>query len=385
MTIQELLTEYAEGARTYNVGGRALQIGRRQRMMTRAVPVAAALAVVVAGGTVALAVHPGATALMPPATNPATAWNADLLKPSDFPARIEPDRNAPALPTNAGVGRGVWVYADAPGTDAPGPYFLVTAGGRQYRLDGSGWLSPQGRWLVMGQKLTPITLRDLTSDTSLTIPSGNLVWSSNERWVATFSTPIPGDSPADRVVQVADLADPGARPTSFTVPIGTAPLMITNEGDVVLSVPSTTAGVFDLVVRQRLTGAQARRVTVDYTANLTGEELQGVLWPAATGADMKVPGGWPVNVSDDRLLLQVLSMNPIRMGPVVSIDLATGASTRAFAVTGAEREAWQLERPLGDGSLLLLHYRDGRQVSLDRYDPVTRQRTQLTDLSAVSG
>jgi hypothetical protein len=100
---------------------------------------------------------------------------------------------------------------------------------------------------------------------------------------------------------------------------------------------------------------------------------------------MKVPGGWPINVSDDRLLLQVLGMNPMRMGPVVSIDLATGASTRAFAVTGTEREAWQLERPLADGSLLLLHYRDGRQVSLDRYDPVTQQRTQLTDLSAVSG
>jgi hypothetical protein len=343
--------------------------------------VAAALAVVVAAGVTALVVRHRGAVPVTPATSPVTAWTANLPEPSEFPARIAPEPEAPALPATA-VGRGVWIYPDAT-TD--GLQYLVAADGRQYRLFGPICsLAPDGRWLVefasVSQSATT-TLRDLRGEATIAVPGRSAAWSPNGRWVATV---IQGSSPlADATVRVVDLADPGAAPASFTVPVVATPLMVMDSGDVVLSVPSKTAGVFDLVVRQQLTGASGRPVTVDYRGALDPEDFPATTIGIAR-EDTVAVGGRTVAVSDDRLLLQAVSRRGAANvdGPVVSIDLATGTATRAFAVTGAAGEAWRLDRVLADGSFLLVHWRDGRAVSLDRYDPVARQRTRLTDLTA---
>jgi hypothetical protein len=387
MTIQELLAEYAEGARTYDVGAGALQIGRRHRMMARAVPVAVALAVVVAGGAIALVPRPHATHdPVPPATSP--VWKSDQLKPSDFPARIVPQPSAPALPTT-GIGRGVWIYWYSDPVDTR--QYLVAADGRQYRLEhGAAYgLSPDGRWLVGHVTKTAAnraTLRDLAGDRTFDIAPDQIVWSPDGRWMATITAYLPDNAATDRTVRVVDLANPGAASAMFTMPLVDLPLSVTEGGDLVVAVTSSTTGVFEIVIRDRRTGVEKRKTSVDYTVTLTGEELQATTEAIAGRGTMAV-GASTVAISDGRLLVQAMrrSGNVIVDGPVVSVDLMTGAATRAFVLSGGIGEVWSLRKVLADGSLMLVHTRDGRLISFDRYDPVTQQRTQLTDLTAVSG
>ncbi|WP_283132799.1 hypothetical protein [Rhizohabitans arisaemae] len=133
--LNRVYRELEQDARDYADPDRALAALRRRR--TRRGLTAASLAIVIGvGGVVLHERAPTPANLAVPALQP--------------PGVIEPPGNAVALPAGTAVGRGVLIYSPCRNC----ANFLVTADGRQYRLDstpasGNFTLSPDGRYLGM--------------------------------------------------------------------------------------------------------------------------------------------------------------------------------------------------------------------------------------------
>ncbi|MFF5228022.1 hypothetical protein [Dactylosporangium sp. NPDC000521] len=166
--LRDLLAEEAGDARTYDVTDRAVRVVRRQRMMARLVPAAAALLVV--AGLLGVGVRFGGGGDQDPL--PAAA--------AGLPGRLVPQASPPELPEDRGVGRAALAYLDGGGDR----WVLVTADGNQYRVNGLSvdGMSPDGRWLLVLRPDGTRVLRDLTGTGRHEFAGGDTT--SGARWSA---------------------------------------------------------------------------------------------------------------------------------------------------------------------------------------------------------
>lgn len=420
--LKELLVEYAEQARAYDVREQALRRGRRRRRMRVAVPsTLAALSVVVTGLTLVTLGLPAALPFAPPQQSeavdpwwPPQDWPAVPTLPPviidelprmslpGYPAEIVTDADAPPLPTDQAVGRGLYQY-----TNPAGPWIgLVTEAGAQYRLsslDGA-WhdLSPGGRWLLSHSPAeSTLLLRDLTgtSVTALPDPGTPVVgtwWSIDDRWLVTAAyAGLPGRPNA---VNLVDLSTPAAEPRQIDLRRWPefAPASVRADGTVVLR-PLRPGHLGDVVLVDPTTG-DGRAISIDLTGAATPDELA----VTAYEEDLRRLGG------------EVSPLHPLPDGSVLltlrrsfggSPNFGTMISTDALVLdldAGVVRERWRLPQPrplpaspLGDWEswgvkdvlpegLLLTHRSTQRVWAWELYDPATGTLTLVTDLRGLA-
>jgi hypothetical protein len=439
-TLKDLLTEYAEQARPYEVREQALRRGRRLRRMRMAVPAAlAALAVVATGLTVAALGSPVAPqhpsqSVGPSTPGPSPSVRSALPEPEwpgvptlppvvidelervsvpGYPAAIVTDPDAPPLPTDRGVGRGLLVYTNA----AAGWFGLVTESGAQYRLSsladlGSESLSPGGRWLLSyrsteyfrngpeeGYRPAEMQVRDLTGTAVTTIPVGGhprLWWSADDRWLlaAVMDPPHPPTSATLvdlwRLTRAPQEVDLRGWP-------GFAPAAVLGDGTVVLG-PLGGERLGDVVLVDPVTG-DGRAISIDLTTAATPDELATATYLANMGRVVGQTGPlYPL--PDGSVLLQLersFGASPDDGGRVANTDLLV-----LDLEAGVVRERWRLPepRPIPDSphgdwegwgllavrpdGLLLTHSTTQRTLAWELYDPQTGALFLVTDLRGLT-
>lgn len=403
--IKDLLREYAEEARVYDVGAVAVATARRRRV-TQRLAVAAAAVLVVASAGLAYAL-PRPTANVAPTQTPTPSPTQGLA----LPDVITPQPAAPDLPGDRPVGRGLRTYrfgknAALRATD----FYLVTLGGQHYHLgpvptSSSDYyvLSPDGRWLawLTGDGPTSRTvLRDLTTTASYSFAGHARTWSADGRWLAVQRLRKLEGNWDPGYVAVVDTSQAGPLEPAFVnlhLPNAVIVSGVTPGGDLLFA--DFDHATLNLVMVNRSTGRVSRKLDVDFDKALTATEqatLSHDWYPEMT--DLVGPVA-TASAPDGLLYLTVpgpVEMVPGRPHAVIVIDVATGHLVKRIALPDSVRsgahewEYWQLYRVLPQGFLLWHHsteirkYTMGYTLSWDLFNPDTGELTQLMDVSALS-
>ncbi|WP_433041643.1 hypothetical protein [Dactylosporangium sp. CS-033363] len=297
--LRQLLAEEAGEARTYDVTDRAVRVVKRRQLVTRLVPVAAALLVV--AGLLAVGLPFGGHDGPDPA--PVAAG---------LPARLVAEASPPVLPGEHGAGRAALAYSGDAG------WVVVMTDGRQYRVDGLrvDGISPDGRWLLVARSDGTWVLRDLTGTARQEFGGGgNGATTAGPHW-----------SPDGRrlvlqvgVTYLVDLAAGGSR---ATVPLDDRVCAVRNSGMLVLC-PAPLAGL-------RLADGTTGRVLRDIPA----AEL-GLRPTESVPADLATPMLGP----DDRTLF--IGTRDTAGRYLVGFDLDAGRLSERYplpdAIPAAER------------------------------------------------
>ncbi|MBX6748976.1 MAG: hypothetical protein IRY85_04775 [Micromonosporaceae bacterium] len=433
-TLKDLLTEYAEQARPYEVREQALRRGRRLRRMRMAAPAALAVLAVVATGLTVVAlgrsVAPQHPAQTPSPVGPSPSVDASPPEPvwptvpslppvvidelervslPGYPAEIVTDPDARPLPADRAVGRGLTTY-----TNPAGPWYgLVSESGAQYRLElGDGVshdLSPGGRWLVSSTR-SDLLIRDLTGTTVATLPVPNASvraswwWSPDDRWLLIAATTEPATGrpwlpPA--TASLVDLAQTPLAPREIDLRPwpGFAPAAVRVDGTIVLRPVGMDARdrLGELVLVDPDSG-DGRSIVIDLSAAATPDEL------AATAYMMGFlgSGGFALplpQLPDGSAMLQLWRSfgGPPLEAPTIETDVLV-----LDLDAGVVRERWHLPepRPLPDNprgdweswgiravlpeGLLLTHSSTQRRWAWELYDPETGALSLVTDLRGLA-
>jgi hypothetical protein len=406
-TLNNLMREYAEEARAYDVGADATVAAVRRHRTRRRLGVTAVAALVLAAGGVAYAL-PRPTTTVTPAQTPAVTVTPT---PSvDLPPVIVPRTDAPKLPAHGAVGLGVKTYTVAGAGDGPVTAFLLTADGNTYRIGPYGppsqdyyRLSPDGRWLVRTHggvgHLSSTVLRDLTSDASYTLTGAAVTWSADSRWVELIRFRNAVDLDLTAVVDTRQLGH--GQPTFVDLhPYADQRILgIDADGNIVLTKPGVTDWL-NLTVVDRHTGMKLQRDDLTLVEFLTADERAAGAQDWASDPTVAYGQYAPSVLTGDGLLyLQIASRVTTPTGhaggDVLVIDVAAGTPRERITIpppvkVGGGWESWRLMRVLPEG-LLLAHdshtdwrYGLGWVKSWDLYQPATGRLTVLTDLSALS-
>jgi hypothetical protein len=400
-TLKDLLAEYAEDAKAYDVRAQALRTGRRRRRIRRATPAALVLLAVATIGLTQLPEPPQSTGPSLPSSR------SDL---PGYPAAVDSEPNPAPLPTDRAVGSALMVY-----NHPDGGHRLVLRDGTQYRLDSpshgpettdSYLLSPSGRWLAWptyADGEPTIRLRDLSGTAMIDFLGTGLptAWSNNDRWLV-LSAPIPRLVELRRQPVVIALIDLAATPPSSTdVDLGMCTecgvAAVRSDGSLVLEALGM-GNLGSLIIMNPLRGGmdKADPVNIDLSGHAAADEL------AATSrmADDQILGGVPNRLrlmNDDTALMPVVR----REG-----DHAVGSSSLDILVLRLDQhvvqQRWQLPEPraiegdtlglwerwdllavLPEG-LLLAHSTNQRLLSWEIYSPSTRALSLVTDLRGLS-
>jgi len=130
------------------------------------------------GPTIGTSPTVGPTSTLGP-TDPIFPFESSFDYPADV---VVPDTAAPLLPTDRGVGKVSFVFANA---QLAGEY-VVMRDGRQFRVDPAGGisitLSPDGRWLSLATDGV-FSLRDLTGTTRRATGIMDKAWSADGRYL----------------------------------------------------------------------------------------------------------------------------------------------------------------------------------------------------------
>jgi hypothetical protein len=397
-----LLAEYADEARAYQVGARALAAGRRRRAARRTAPIAVLLAVAVVGLiTVRPALIRSDAVGTPPLPSPTNL--------TGFPAAIVPRPDAPVLPTNRAVGPGVHVYSTYDAALGRSVGFLVVADGEHYRLDDEALSSPgssfvlsrDGRWLMaVAPDRQPVTatLWDLTAAKPAAHRlTGEPGITPDGRWLILGR--LDPDDPGE--IQLVDLRRGiDSRPTTIDLSgyPGRQVASVLPNGDLVLAsiAPSTT---MDLSIVDHRTVTETRRIRVDLAPHLTPAEVRGEAEVDVHNALAGSQGN--LLFTEDGLLYYQTTVEYVAADggnpryftkDVLVIDLAT-QRVRERLVLPAPRpssgepdvsETWRLMDVRPEG-LLLEHSTTQRTLSWELFKPETRELFLVTDLTALPG
>lgn len=417
---KELLAEYAEQARPYEVREQALRLGRRRRRVRLAMPAGLVILSLVATGLAlaSLRPRPDPQPAEPPPSVPAPV---ELRLPDSqvglpgYPAEIVTDSDAPPLPADQPVGRGLTVY-----TNPAGPWFgLVTETGAQYRLDPldntNNVLSPAGRWLASytsteivqdgaEQRIEPtmMQLRDLTGTAMATLPLDGhpgFWWSTDDRWLLTATLTYRRPNPPEyEYARLIDLSQ--ATPTSQQVDLqpwpGFAPASVRTDGTLVLRSTSPDR-LGDLVLVDPASG-DGQAVSIDLSTAAAPDELAAVA--AWQGMLMLAGEARPLPMTPDGLALLQLDRAfggapleaPTVPTDVLVLDLDAGVVRERWELPEPrpiisdlpdQWETWRIEAVLPEG-LLLAHWNTQRRVAWELYDPETGALFLVTDLRGLT-
>ncbi|GAA1815884.1 hypothetical protein GCM10009682_40910 [Luedemannella flava] len=400
--LKELLREYAEEARVYEVRDVALSAARRRRVTRRFAVVAAALAVLALGGIVYALPRP--VAINQPTVTPTPSPTPEGL---NLPARILPQPQAPELPKTA-VGPAVrlyWYYSK-PEERTGYIQYLVAVDGSQYRLGPVGGepthryeLSPDGRWLVGSLGTEPpwgeVILRDLNAGTSVRISGNDRFWSPDGRYLA-IERKKPNEEGPGRVA-VVDTRHLDSAPASVDLRsfMGWQLMGVTATGDIALTSVDLDTTLRVMVIDRR-TGGRVREASVDLSGMTTADERSRM-----AAAWIFAMSSYGVQFDGDGVFYLQLVMNNELLDPyaeygdVLVIDLA-GRRVRerialpAPVVQGDVREDRRLLRVLPQGLLLSrsstapLDTSGGRLRAWELFDPATAHLTLVTDMSPLN-
>jgi len=401
--LKDLLTEYAEEAKPYEVRAQALRIGRRRRRLRRAIPAAVALLTVAAIGLTQLPLRPRSTGPTEPSL---PSVRSDL---PGYPAEVVADPDPAQLPTDRAVGPALMVYPHP-----EGGYRLVLRDGRQYRLDspshgpetrGSYLLSPGGGWLawpVHADGEPAIRLRDLAGTTMIDILGMRLpvAWSNNDRWlVLAESMPATVELRNQPVgVVLIDLA--ASPPSSTDVDLGLctecAVGAVRSDGSLVLEALGRR-NLGSLIIMNPLSGGMdyATPVEIDLDDHASAAELDGT----SRVADQLILAGVPNRLrllSDDTVLMPVHRADDSSVGlniDILVLRLDQHVVSQRWelpqprAIPGdplGDSESWTVHAALPEG-LLLVHRTTQRWLALELYDPATGTLSLVTDLRGLIG
>jgi hypothetical protein len=262
--LRTAMTELAEQSKAYDVVLPAIQVARRRRRLARVGGTVALGAALI--GLVAVTLPRGAETVSPPGQRPSVNGLPEQL--------VLPERTPPRLPDDRPVGPGVLVSVpNSFGGERP---VLLTERGEFYQLavaatraDGQtatpATLSPDGRWLGEPTDYR-YRLRDLTSTTVYTLPSGTnpRSWSPDGRWLLIEVAGGQGD------VQRMDLTD------GTTVPVGGLgadwwPAGVLDTGEIVaVRLPERVLLTRTIEAKRinPVTGAESGHLRRDVTAQL---------------------------------------------------------------------------------------------------------------------
>jgi hypothetical protein len=366
--VKELLVEYAEQARYYDVGVRALARGKRRRRIRHVLP-AVVVAVVVLVAVVSAVPYLSADPIRTPLVG--------------YPTEIVPVPNPPPLPVDA-VGQGLLVYERAGRQPV-----MVTMDGREYllpRLEGiapeqSSRLSPDGRWLTHGDAATTL-VRDLTATGAAWMLPGFLVaWSPDARWFALDNqTGSAGPRQIDLYDTTAMTLTAPATPTVVKLAAFTEAnitehklVAILNNRDLVFAARLGADPDLVVIIVDPATGETHTAMAPDLAPYLTAQER------AAAPAD---PDAF-VATDDGQLLVRIVRRagSAYRPTDVITIPVASPTETRRWRLPKpSANERWDVLRVVPEG-LLLLHRRGNRLVAIELHAAPDGPTTVVTDLS----
>jgi hypothetical protein len=377
--LRDLLHEYADEAKTYDVRARALAAGRRRRTLRRSVPVTAVILVILGGFAVALRPN------IPSTVDASQPIRRDPISLGGFPAKIVPADSPPPLPTSGRVGRAVFIYSD-PNRQIS---VLVTADGPQYLLGSSNMTytsSPNGRWLVSSDPNGTSHIRDLESSYASDVDGVFYAWSPDQTWLVTASV-TNGAPMTAHVVLLDDRFE--SHDVDLSARGGWVPVSARADGQVVLA--SFDGGSL------LLSTVDGDDVQVDLRPWLSDAELAAKAYFDQRGRDV----GRSLQIlwfSDDgRLLMQVWSQTPkgfvataVLVVDLIAETVVQRLSLPAAPPVGDDRDGWFLFGEWPDwptagpaGLLLLRHDSKGLLLAVELWRPETRELFPVSDLSGL--
>ena len=398
-TLKDLLAEYAEEARPYDVRVQALRVGRRRRRLRRAIPAALVLLAVVTIGLTQLIPQPSPTGPSLPGTR------VDL---PGYPAAVVMQQDAPPLPTDAPVGPALMLYT-YPGDG----YRLVLPGGDQYRLEGSlagePWdatydLSPNRRWLFTAVRGQGTTVRDLTGTATAEFPGLRhpVSASADGRWLVLGTQSDNVDASEANNPGVVELVDLTANPpvgvsVDLTAYLDCVVAAVRSDGSLVIH--NLGAGSLGSLIIFNPHNGDVYPVDIDLSGHASAGELDATAYIADYLARGRVPNPLLL-ASDDTAWLRlhhafggpVADNVPVLPTDVLVLRLDQHVVQQRLRLPepraisgdrGGDWEFWFVLTVSPEG-LLLLHRTTHRMVAVELYDPATGKLSLVTDLRGLS-